>query len=177
MEDLLFKLVPNVRQTVKVTGLSHPTGDMRHTVRESLHLAFRETRQELSASSGRKQMTAVQTWSFHLGMWWERTKEQMHLTPFWGAWWLSRPSVLLVSDLLQGCGVGSPVSRGGAGCFLRYPVRCTSFGCIWYASQLCSCAHRHSTLQAWMCISMYASCTTLVSGATSSPFLYAQLKK
>lgn len=68
MEDLLLKLVPNVRQTVKITGLSHPTGDMRHAVRESPHLAIRETGQKLPASSGRKQMTAVQSWSFHLGM-------------------------------------------------------------------------------------------------------------
>lgn len=51
MEDLLLKLVPNVRQTVKITGLSHPTGDMRHAVRESPHLAIRETGQELPASS------------------------------------------------------------------------------------------------------------------------------
>lgn len=142
MKDLLLKLVPNVRQTVQIMGPSHPTGDMKHAVRESLHLAFRETGQELPAFSRRKQMTAVQTWSFHLGMWWERRKEQMHLTPFWGAWWLSRPSVLLVSDLLQGCGVGFPVSKGGAGCFLRCPVKHTSFLHMWYAIQLCSCAQR-----------------------------------
>lgn len=148
---------------LKTMALSDPTGDMRHAVRESLHLAFRETGQELSASSRRKQMTAVQTWSFHLGMWGERRKEQMHLTPFWGEWWLSRPSVLLVSDLLQGCGVGSPV---GKGCSIRCPVKCTSFDHMWYASQLCSCAH--STLQTCMWIGIYASCSTLVSGATSS---------
>lgn len=168
MEDLLFKLVPNVRQTVKTTGLSHPTEDVRHAVRESLHLAFRETWQELSASSRRKQMTAVQTWSFHLGTWWERRKGQMHLTPVWGVWWLSMPSVLLVSDLLQGCGVGSPVSKGGAGCFIRCPVKCTSLDHMWCASQPCCCAHRHSNLWACMWISMYAYCSTLLSGATSS---------
>lgn len=37
MENLFFKRGPNIRKTVKITGLSHASGKMRHVVRESLH--------------------------------------------------------------------------------------------------------------------------------------------